>query len=169
MTRAVQLGGIVATLVYAVFVVWLYVAQPRTIDELKTAAAVQTNVYQVDPVQFDLAMTAFRDKQYRIALDRFARADPAARDPKTQFLVAYSHYALGRGRFYDDDEEFKAALAAIDRCIEIAPNHAYTIDEPGLGLDYASADRLRERIRDGLEVTPGDFNPFKSDAPEKAP
>ena len=169
MTRAVQIGGIVATLVYAVFVVWLYVAQPRTIEELKTAAAVQTNVYAVDPAQFDLAMKAFRERQYRIAIDHFLLADPAARDPKTQFLVAYAHYALGRGRLYDDDEEFKAALAAVDRCLEAAPNHTYTLDEPGLGLDYASAERLRERLRAGLEVTPGDFNPFGGGATEKAP
>jgi tetratricopeptide (TPR) repeat protein len=167
MTRAIQLGGIIATVLYAVFVVWLYVAQPRSIEELKTAAAVQTNVYTVDAVQFDLAMKAFREKQYRIAADHFTRADPAAQDPKTQFLVAYSHYALGRGRLYDDDAEFKVALAAVDRCLEVAPNHAYTIDEAG--LDYTSADRLRERIRDGLEVTPGDFNPFKSEPTERLP
>ena len=47
-TRAIQAAGVVGTLAYGVFVVWLYVAQPRTIDELKTAAAVQANVYAVD-------------------------------------------------------------------------------------------------------------------------
>jgi tetratricopeptide (TPR) repeat protein len=166
--KVVQAAGIAVTVLYAAFVVWLYVAQPRSIEELKTAAAVQTNVYSVDPAQFDLAVTAFRERQYRIAIDHFLLADPAARDPKTQFLVAYAHYALGRGRLYDDDEEFKAALAAVDRCLEAAPGHAYTIDEPALGLDYTSAERLRERLRAGLEVTPGDFNPFGGSA-EKAP
>jgi hypothetical protein len=169
MTKTIQSVGVAATVAYAAFVVWLYVAQPRTIDELKTAAAVQANVYQVDPAQFDLAMRSFRDGQYRIAVDRFGRADPAARDPKTQFLVAYAHYALGRGRIYDDDDEFKAALVAVDRCIEVAPDHAYAIDEPGLALDYVSADRLRERVRKGLEVTPGDFNPFAAEPAERAP
>lgn len=168
MTKVVQSVGITLTIAYAVFVVWLYVAQPRSIDELKTAASVQTNTYTVDAVQFDLAMQAFRTGQYRIALDRFVRADPATQDPKTQFLVAYSHYALGRGRLYDDDAEFKAALVAVDRCLEIAPNHTYTISEPGLALDFTSAERLRERIRDGLEITPGDLNPFKSNT-ETAP
>jgi tetratricopeptide (TPR) repeat protein len=167
MTRTVQSVGIAATVAYAAFVVWLYVTQPRSIEELKNAAAVQTNVYTVDAVQFDLAMKAFRAGQYRIAVDHFLRADPASADPKTQFLVAYSHYALGRGRVYDDDGEFKAALAAVDRCLEVAPNHTYTSDEPG--LDFASAERLRERLRDGLEVTPGDFNPFKSAPTERAP
>jgi hypothetical protein len=151
------------TILYAIFVAWLYVAQPRSIAELKTAAAVQANVYEVDRAQFDEAMRAFRERQYRIAIDHFLRADPANRDPKTQFLIAYSHYALGRGTVYDDDAEFKAALEAVDRCLAVAPNNAYTIDEPALGLDYTSADRLRQRVKAGLEVTPGDFNPFGSE------
>jgi tetratricopeptide (TPR) repeat protein len=149
------------TILYGAFIVWIYVAQPRSIEELKTAAAVQADVYQVDRVRFDEAVRAFREGQYQIAIDHFLRADPATRDPKTQFLIAYSHYALGRGRLYDDDEQFKAALAAVDRCLEIAPNNTYTIDDPTLTLDYTSADRLRQRIREGLEVTPGDINPFK--------
>lgn len=169
MARIVQSIGIAATLVYGTAIVWLYVAQPRTIAEMKTAAAVQANVYEVDPAQFALAMEAFRDKQYRIAVDRFRRADPAARDAKTQFLIAYSHYALGKGTFYDDDKEFGAGLAAVDRAIEVAPGNAFTLDEPGLGLDFVSADRLRERLREGLEVTPGDLNPLRKRDAERSP
>jgi tetratricopeptide (TPR) repeat protein len=158
--RTVQSVGIAVTVVYAAVVVWLYVVQPKSLAEATTAAAVQTNVYQVDPVQDRLAVEAFRAGRYRIAIDHFRLADPAARDARTQFLVAYSHYALGKGRVYDDDKEFTAALAAVDRSLEVAPNHTFTLSEPGLALDYASAERLRERIRDGLEVTPGDLNPF---------
>lgn len=169
MTRTIQSVGIAATAVYAIFVVWLYVAQPRTIAELQTAAAVQVNVYQVDPIQFDLAMQAFRDKQHAIAVDRFRRADPAARDAKTQFLIATSHYEMGKGTLYDDDEQFRAALAAVDRALEVAPNNTFTLDDPSLQLDFTSAERLRERLRDGLEVTPGDFNPFSGGQTERAP
>jgi tetratricopeptide (TPR) repeat protein len=161
MTRIVQSIGIAATLLYGAFVVWLYATQPKSIAELQTAAAVQANVYQVDPARFDEAMRAFRAGQYRIAVEHFERADPARRDPKTQFLIAYSHYALGRGQVYDDDEQFRAALEAVDRCLAAAPNNVYTIDEPGLTLDYTSADRLRQRLREGLEITPGDLNPFR--------
>jgi tetratricopeptide (TPR) repeat protein len=149
------------TILYGVFVVWIYVTQPRSIEELKTSAAVQADVYQVDRVRFDEAMRAFREGQYQIAIDHFQRADPATRDPKTQFLIAYSHYAIGRGRLYDDDERFKSALLAVDRCLEVATNNSYTIDDPTLTLDYTSADRLRQRIREGLEITPEDINPFK--------
>lgn len=162
MLRTIQSTGIAVTALYATVVIWLYVTQPRSIAELKTAAAVQANVYQVDKAQYDEAMRAFRERQYAIAADHFARADPASRDPKTQFLVAYAHYAAGHHALYDDDKEFKAGLDAVDRCLAAAPNNAYTIDEPGLGLDYTSADRLRQRLKEGLEVTPGDFNPFGS-------
>jgi tetratricopeptide (TPR) repeat protein len=157
----VQFLGIAATLLYGTFVAWLYATQPRSIAELQTAAAVQANVYTIDQAQFDEAMRAFRQGQFQIAVDHFARADPARRDPKTQFLIAYAHYAVGRGTLYDDDKEFQAALEAVDRCLAVAPNNTYTIDEPGLTLDYTSADRLRQRLREGLEVTPGDLNPFK--------
>jgi tetratricopeptide (TPR) repeat protein len=165
----VQTIGIAATVAYAAFVLWLYVTQPRTIEELKTAAAVQTNVYEVDAARFDLGMRAFRRQQYRIAIDHFTRADAAARDPKTLFLIASSHYALGRGRLYDDDTEFQAALASVDRCLEVAPNNSSTIDAPDLALDYRSAERLRERLRQGLEVTPGDLNPFSGSDRETTP
>lgn len=160
MTRTIQSLGIGATLVYGAFIVWLYVAQPRTIAELKTSAAVQTNVYEVDRTQFDLGVKAFREGDFRIAIDRFVRADPAAEDPKTLFLIASAHYALGAGSIYDDDTEFQAALAAVDRCLEIAPNNTYTLDDATITVAYPSAEKLRERLRDGLQVTPGDFNPF---------
>ena len=167
MLRTVQSIGIALTIAYATLIVWIYVTQPRSIDELANAAAVQANVYHVDPVQYDLALTAFRSGQYRIAIDRFRRADPAAADPATQFLIASAHYALGKGRLYDDDTEFAAALTAVDRCLEIAPNHTYTSDEPG--LEFVSADRLRERLKAGLEVTPSDLNPFSTQPTERKP
>ena len=160
MERTVQGVGIVVTVAYAIAIVWLYATQPRSLAEAATAAAVQTNVYEVDRAQFELAMQAFREKQYRIAIDRFRRADPALRDAKSQFLIAYSHYSIGKGTFADDDAEFSAALAAVERSLEVAPNNTFTLDEPGLALDFISAERLRERLRDGLEITPGDFNPF---------
>ena len=33
----------------------------------------------------------------------FARADPAVRDARTQFYIAYSYYRQGWGRLYHDD------------------------------------------------------------------
>lgn len=163
MTRTIQSIGIVVTSLYAAFVVWIYATQPRSVAELATAAAVQANVYEIDRARFEEGMRNFKLGQFAVAADHFRGADPASRDPKTQFLIAYSHYAIGKGRVADDDDQFKLALAAVDRCLAVAPNHAYTIDEPDLKLDYRSADLLRQRIKDGLEVTAGDFNPFGGD------
>lgn len=160
MTRAIQWAGIVVTLVVGAGIVWLYATQPRSIAELRTNAAVQANLYEVDRTQYDLALAALRDKQYRIAIDRLRRADTAGKDPQTQFLVAVSHYELGRGRVYDDDTEFKAALEAVDRCLANAPNNTFTFTDPTLALPFTSAEKLRERLREGLTATPGDINPF---------
>ena len=154
------------TVVVSAGVVWLYATQPRSISELRTNVAVQANLYEVDRVQYDLGKAAYREKQYRIAIERFTRADSAARDPQTQFLIAASHYELGRGRVYDDDTEFSAGIAAIDRCLDSAPDHTFTLVDPSLSLPYTSAERLRERLREGLTSTAGDLNPFGGGAEE---
>jgi hypothetical protein len=159
-SRTVQSIGIAITVIYAAFVVWIYAAQPKSVAEIGTAAAVTANVYKVDEARFSEAMRNFKLGQFAIAADHFRGADPASQDPKTQFLIAYCHYALGAGTLADDDDQFKLALAAIDRCLELAPNRAFTIDQPDLRLDYRTADQLRQRIKQGLEITPDDFNPL---------
>lgn len=168
MARIIHWTGITLTVAVASVVGWIYATQPRSISELRTNAAVQANVYAVDRTQYDLGVSALREKQYRIAIDRLTRADVAARDPRTQFLIAVAHYELGRGTVYDDDTEFAAALAAVDRCLAEAPDHTYTFDDPSLALPFTSAERLRERLRAGLETTPGDLNPFGGRGEEHA-
>lgn len=166
MTRAIQWAGIVMTVAVSAGIVWLYATQPRSISELRTNVAVQANLYEVDRVQYDLGTKAFREKQFRIAIERFTRADAASKDPQTQFLIATSHYELGRGNIYDDDTEFTAALAAVDRCLANAPDHTFTFVDPSLALPFTSAERLRERLREGLSTTAGDLNPFGGGAEE---
>ncbi|HXG66508.1 MAG TPA: hypothetical protein VNO70_15520 [Blastocatellia bacterium] len=159
-----QITGLIIALLYGAGIVWLYVRQPRTLQEIKTQAAVEVNVYQVKQENFDEAIKQFNAGQYRAAIDQFQLADPAQRDPKTQFYIAYCYYQLGRGAFSDDDEMFRQGLAAIERCLVNAPNNIYEIDRADLEIRSASA--LRERLREGLEVTPSDFNPlnwFKKD------
>lgn len=160
MSRAIPWAGIAVTVVVGAGIVWLYATQPKSISELRTNVAVQVNLYEVDRVQYDLGQKAFREKQFRIAIERFSRADPASRDPQTQFLIAASHYELGRGTVYDDDTEFAAALAAVDRCLANAPNHTFTFSDASMTLPFTSAERLRERLREGLTATAGDLNPF---------
>ena len=117
MTRAIQWTGIVVTLVVGAGIVWLYATQPRSIAELRTNAAVQANLYEVDRTQYDLAVAALRDKQYRIAIDRFRRADTAGKDPQTQLRAAASPSELGRRHVYAGATPFTPAAAAGARCV----------------------------------------------------
>jgi hypothetical protein len=156
--RIVQITGIILALLYGVSIIWLYVKQPRTFEEIKTQAAVEANVYSIKQENFTEALKQFNAGQYLPAIDQFKLADPAERDQTTQFYIAYGYYLLGRGRFYDDDEMFTKGLAAVERCLAVAPNHIFEIDRAD--LDFKSAEVLRARLKDGLEVTPSDFNPL---------
>ena len=156
--KIVQITGIVLTLLYSLGILWLYVKQPRTLEEIKTQAAVEASVYSIKQENFNEGLKQFNAAQYQAAIEQFKLADPAQQDAKTQFYTAYCYYMQGRGRFADDDEMFRQGLLAIERCLAVAPNHIFEIDRAD--LDIRNADALRARLKDGLEVTPSDFNPL---------
>ena len=153
-----QITGIVLTLLYGLGIAWLYVKQPRTLEEIKTQAAVEASVYSIKQENFNEGLKQFNAGQYLPAVEQFKLADPAQQDARTQFYIAYSYYLQGRGKFSDDDDMFKQGLVAIERCLAVAPNHIFEIDRTD--FDIRSADALRARLKDGLEVTPSDFNPL---------
>jgi hypothetical protein len=107
MKRTVQITGLVIALLYGLGVIWLYVRQPRSLQELKTQVAVEANVYRIKQENFDEGVKQFNNGQYKIAIEQFEIADSAQGDPATQFYIAYSYYLLGRGKLYDDDLMFK--------------------------------------------------------------
>lgn len=158
MKRTIQLTGIILALVYGVMIVWFYVRQPRSFAEIKMQAAVEMNAYSIKQENFDEAVRQFNQGHYQAAIDQFNLADPAQQDAASQFYVAYSYYLLGRGKFADDDQLFRLGLAAVDRCLAVAPNHIYQSDRQD--LEIKNAGQLRVRFQEGLEVTPSDFNPF---------
>jgi tetratricopeptide (TPR) repeat protein len=158
MKRTVQVTGLVIALSYGLSIIWLYVRQPRSLQELKTQAAVETNLYRIKQENFDEGVKQFNNGQYKIAVEQFEMADPAQSDAATQFYIAYSYYLLGRGKLYDDDEMFKKGLEAVDRCIRSAPNNIFETDRAGLEIRSAAA--LRQRLKEGIEVSPSDFNPL---------
>lgn len=157
--QAVQIAGLVIALLYGSGIAWLYVRQPRSLQELKTQAAVEANVYSVKKENFDEALRQFNAAAYPVAIEQFELADSARLDPATQFYIAYSYYMLGRGRLYDDDELFKKGLEAVERSLANAPNNIFEIDRADLQIRSASA--LRERLKRGLDVTGSDFNPLE--------
>jgi hypothetical protein len=157
--RLIQSVGVLWTCLFAAFVVWLYATEPRTVGEVAARASVAAGTYEVDRARFDEARSLFLREQYAAARDEWARADPAGRDARTQFYVAYSFYRQGWGRLYHDDALFRQGLAAAARAVELSPGGALKVEDPELKIH--SAAELRAELEQGLARTPEDFNPLK--------
>ena len=166
--KHIQILGVIITAVYAFFIAWLYIAEPKSLDELpakaqttidnvttKTQVAIGT--YEVDRVKFDEGLKAFRADNFVVARDNFERADTEKRDAKTQFYIAYSFYRQGFGKISSDDALFKQGLEQINRVIALDAN--YKSDDTNLHLK--TPVELKNEFEEGLKITAGDFNPFK--------
>ena len=94
----VRSAGLVGALVYAAAIGWLYVTQPQTAAQVTGGFASIVGAYRIDQQAFDDGLRFFRQDQFVEARAAFARADPAERDPKTQFYIAYAYYRQGWGR-----------------------------------------------------------------------
>src|SRR5262245_45695151 len=116
--RAIGLG---LTLVYGAFVVWLYVARPRTFSEIRGGMESSIGMYMIDTVGFQEGRRLLHADRFPEARAELERADPAHRDAVTQFYVAYTYYRQGWGRFYNDDALFGAALRTLQRATALAP------------------------------------------------
>ena len=158
-TKLIQVAGIAWTLLYAALVVGLYASAPRSLREAATQASVVAGTYEIDRARFDAARELFRREQYAAARDEWARADPARRDARTQFYVAYAFYRQGWGRVYNDDALFRQGLEAANLALSLAPEGALTIDDAELKLRTAA--ELKNELEQGLETTAGDLNPLK--------
>jgi hypothetical protein len=160
----VQALGILITVAYGAFVAWLYATQPRTLQDVATGAQVVSGVYQVDAARFQQGVELFRREQFRAARDEWARADPAQRDPRTQFYIAYSLYREGWGRLHHDDALYRQGLEAAERAIALSQG-TYVVDDPTLPL--ATAAELKAELQKGIEKTWSDFNPMRVLEPRK--
>lgn len=155
----VRIVGLAASLAYAGFVVWLYVSQPQTVAEVTGGMAAGIGVYSVDAQAFADGIAFFQRDQFAEARAAFLRADPAQRDARTQFYIAYSYYREGWGRLYNDDQLFRQGIQAVDRAIALAPDHRLVVEDPNLGMH--SADELRAELERGVTHEASDFNPLK--------
>jgi tetratricopeptide (TPR) repeat protein len=115
--------------------------------------------YHIDRQALDDGLAFFRKDQFVEARAAFSRADPAQRDPLSQFYIAYSYYRQGWGRVYNDDALFKEGLTAVDRAIALAPDHRLVVDDVQLGIH--TADELRAELQRGLTRELSDFNPMR--------
>lgn len=166
--KYIQILGTVLTVLYGVFIIFLYAAEPRSLEEISTKAIsavestvskgqVLTGTYEIDQARFNEGLAAFRADNFVLARDRFERADPEKRDANTQFYIAYSYYRQGWGRVSNDDALFKSGLEALQRVSVIDPDFS----SKDTNLQLKTAAELRNEFEEGLKVTADDFNPFK--------
>ena len=156
--RVIQIIGLLASVVYAAAIVWIYATEPRSFGAVATGAQVATGTYQVDQERFAFALALFRREHFRAARDEWQRADSAQSDPKTQFYIAYSFYREGWGRLYYDQDLFKQGLDAVNRAIALSPAPLTVPDE---NLQLHTAAELKAELEQGTERSWGDVNPLK--------
>jgi tetratricopeptide (TPR) repeat protein len=155
----IRIAGLAMALVYAAVIVWLYSTQPQTVAEVTGGLSSTVGAYHVDAQASSDALAFFRRDAFAEARMAFERADPAHRDARTQFYIAYSYYRQGWGRLYDDDALFQKGIEAVDRAIALAPDHRLLVDDPDLGMH--SAEELRAELERGVTHDASDFNPLK--------
>ncbi|HEY0097562.1 MAG TPA: hypothetical protein VGB76_01300 [Pyrinomonadaceae bacterium] len=160
-TTLIKSAGIAWTLLYAAAIIWIYATAPRTFTEATTGVSVAAGTYAIDEARFLAARELFRREQYAAARDEWMRADPAMRDARTQFYIAYAFYREGWGRVYHDDALYKQGLEAVARALALssAEGGALAVADPELKIH--SAAELKAELQQGLETSTGDFNPLK--------
>src|SRR6266540_1913439 len=146
-SRVIQVTGLALTITYGAFIIWIYATEPRSFREVATSAEVAAGTYQINQEKFDSGHSLFLREQFRAARDEWQRADPAQRDARTQFYIAYSFYREGWGRVYYDQDLFKLGLEAINRAITLASNGPLTVDDPNLRMHNAA--ELKTELEQG--------------------
>ena len=158
-SKVIELAGLGFTIAYAAFIVWIYATEPRSFKEVTTSAEVAAGTYEINQEKFNSALNFFRREQFRAARVEWQQADPAQRDARTQFYIAYSFYREGWGRLYFDQELFKQGVEAVNRAIALSSASTLTIDDPDLQM-HTTAE-LKAELEQGLERSWSDVNPLK--------
>lgn len=155
----IRAAGLAATIVYAVLIGWAYARQPQTIAQVTGGLAAGIGAYRIDQQAFDDGLRFFRSDRFEEARAAFARADPAERDARTQFYLAYTYYRQGWGYLYHDDALYARGVERVNAAIALAPSGRLVVDDTSLGL--RSADELKAELEAGLRRDASDLNPLK--------
>jgi hypothetical protein len=151
--------GLAIAISYASMIGWVYARQPATLAQVTGGLASTIGAYRIDDQAFADGLAFFRRDQFVPARAAFSRADPAERDPRTQFYIAYSYYRQGWHRLYSDDHLFGEGLKTIDKAIALAPQGRLVVDDPDLGI--RTGDELRAELLAGLTKDASDLNPLR--------
>jgi hypothetical protein len=157
--RIIRLMGLGLTIGYAALIGWLFVRQPQTVAQITGGLAATIGAYHVDDQAFADGLRFFRNDQFIEARMAFARADPAVRDARTQFYIAYSFYRQGWGRLYRDDALYAEGLAAIERAQALAPDGRLVVDDENLIMH--TAEELKVELEAGQRRDASDLNPMR--------
>lgn len=166
--RYIQILGLGTMVLYGAFVVFLYAAEPRSIEEISikakntledavTKGQVVAGTYEIDEAAFSAGLAAFRQDNFVAARASFDKADPEKRDARTQFYISYSFYRQGWGRVSNDDAFFKQSLDMVDRVAML--DRDYRSNDPNLQLRTPA--ELKAELEEGMQVTADDFNPLR--------
>lgn len=151
--------GLLVVLAYGALIGWLFASQPRTVAEAVGGLSANLGTYAVDGRAFADGLRFFRDDQFPEARAAFARADPASRDARTQFYVAYSFYRQGWHPTHQDDALFGQGLDSVERAIALSPEGRLRVNDANLQM--RSADELKAELEAGLTRDASDLNPLR--------
>lgn len=149
--------GLAATVAYAALIAWLFAQQPQTMAQVTGGLTSAVGAYRIDDTAFNDGLRFFRNDQFAEARMAFERADPAARDARTRFYIAYSFYREGWGRVYNDDRLFAQGLDAVNLAMTLAPGGRLVVDDPQLQM--RTGEELKAELEAGLRRDASDFNP----------
>jgi tetratricopeptide (TPR) repeat protein len=155
----IRVLGLAGSLSYAFFIAWLYATGPASMAEVTGGVAAGFNAYRADEQSFQEGLALFQQDNFLAARVAFERADPAKRDSRVQFYVAYSYYRQGWGRLWNDDQLFKQGLEALDRAVQADPSGRVAVTDPSLGV--TTSDQLRAELENGITRDAADFNPMR--------
>jgi hypothetical protein len=155
----VRAAGLAATLSYAFLIGWAYARQPQTVAQVTGGLAAEIGVYRIDQQAFDDGLRFFQSDRFDEARAALMRADPAERDARTQFYIAYAYFRQGWGRVYHDDALYARGLERVNLAISLAPSGRLVVDDQSLGL--RSADELKAELEAGMRRDASDLNPLR--------
>jgi hypothetical protein len=155
----VRATGAGVTVAYAILIGWLAASQPQSLADVTGGLAATVGAYEVDAVRFEDGLRLFRQDQFEAARTAWTRADPASRDARTQFYVAYSYYRQGWGLLNHDDALYAAGLEALERAVAAAPGGRVVVSDSDLRIH--TADELQAELRGGITRDWSDLNPAR--------
>lgn len=155
----VRVVGLCLAVGYAALIGWFWSAQPRTITEAIGGVAAGVGAYAIDEQAFADGLAFFQRDRFVEARAAFGRADPAMRDARTQFYIAYSFYRQGWHRTHRNDALYRQGVEAVTRALALAPDGRLVVADPSLQMH--SAEELKAELEEGLRTEASDFNPLR--------